>query len=198
MYASWAGLPAKEITPKTLRYTAAANLLEGGCSLEELKEFMGHTDIDVTRAFVNGIEKCKQQGWGSRSYLSKRRSVGAQPGNRNAGGLEQYLAAAKADGVFEELVDVLKAEPGFDGEILLLRLALRAVLDDMLDCDDLDEGIKRLKVVGSAAERIGVLVYKRWKMKQVTQAEEMQAALRQAIDELMQERRQTGTAAARE
>jgi site-specific recombinase XerD len=56
MYAGWAGLEAEEITPKALRYTAASNLLRKGCRLEELKEFMGHTDLDVTRVFLKGIE----------------------------------------------------------------------------------------------------------------------------------------------
>ncbi len=57
MYALWAGLPAEEITPKALRYTAGARKWKAACTLEELRDFMGHTDVDVTRKFVRRLEE---------------------------------------------------------------------------------------------------------------------------------------------
>lgn len=62
MYARWAGLAAEEITPKALRYTAAARKLSKGCSLEELSKFMGHSDGDVTRVWVREVIGDKAKG----------------------------------------------------------------------------------------------------------------------------------------
>ena len=57
MYASWAGLPADEITPKTLRYTAARRRWEQGWTLKELTEFLGYTDVETTRRLVKNWKR---------------------------------------------------------------------------------------------------------------------------------------------
>lgn len=49
MYARWAGLVYEEITPKALRYTAAARKVREGMGFKELTEFMGYEDVDVGR-----------------------------------------------------------------------------------------------------------------------------------------------------
>ena len=47
-----AGLP-KEATPYWLRHTYAQHLLEAGVSVFEIKEMLGHDDIDATRRYLH-------------------------------------------------------------------------------------------------------------------------------------------------
>jgi integrase/recombinase XerD len=47
-----AGLP-KEATAYWLRHTYAQHLLEAGVSVFEIKEMLGHDDIDATRRYLH-------------------------------------------------------------------------------------------------------------------------------------------------
>ncbi len=47
-----AGLP-KEVTPYWLRHTYAQHLLEAGISVFEIKEMLGHDDIEATGRYLH-------------------------------------------------------------------------------------------------------------------------------------------------
>jgi hypothetical protein len=93
----------------------------------------------------------------------------------------------EAEGLLDGLVDELKKESGLDMEIVLLRVVFGVVGGAAMETENLEEGMRWLKVMGSLARRIADLVYKRWKMKRENEKEDVQEATRQAIQELWEE-----------
>lgn len=55
-YASEAGI-RKDISPRMLRHSFAAHLLENGADVSQLKELLGHSDASSTNVYVNYIKQ---------------------------------------------------------------------------------------------------------------------------------------------
>ena len=61
-YADLAGIE-KEITPHTLRHSFAANLLENGAQLKDIKEMLGHSDISSTQVYAQILKNKYAQAY---------------------------------------------------------------------------------------------------------------------------------------
>jgi hypothetical protein len=98
----WAELPAEEITPKALHYTAGRRKWNAGCTVEALPAFMGHADVETTWAWVKELQTGEQQN--GAGYQSRRRKRGGTIGNSNAGVLTRYLAEMlRTEGLGEQI-----------------------------------------------------------------------------------------------
>ncbi len=61
-YAELAGID-KDITPHTLRHSFAANLLENGAQLKDIKEMLGHADISSTQVYAQILKNKYAQAY---------------------------------------------------------------------------------------------------------------------------------------
>lgn len=61
-YADAAGID-KDITPHTLRHSFAANLLENGAQLKDIKEMLGHSDISSTQVYAQILKNKYAQAY---------------------------------------------------------------------------------------------------------------------------------------
>lgn len=61
-YADLAGIE-KDITPHTLRHSFAANLLENGAQLKDIKEMLGHSDISSTQVYAQILKNKYAQAY---------------------------------------------------------------------------------------------------------------------------------------
>lgn len=61
-YAELAGIE-KDITPHTLRHSFAANLLENGAQLKDIKEMLGHSDISSTQVYAQILKNKYAQAY---------------------------------------------------------------------------------------------------------------------------------------
>jgi integrase len=152
-YARWAGLPAEEITPKALRYTAAAIKLREGRSVEQIREELGHSEVSVTQALVKALQAENAQK--RASYHSQRRTCGGTIGNDNAAVLQRYLAEVLAtDGLGEPI-----PTSGLVWmEIRALRHAIFQVVEKWNEVKDLKTAIKVLNVTVRACVGVARLM----------------------------------------
>ena len=55
-YAVKAGIE-REISPHSFRHTFAIHMLENGLSLLELRELLGHTNLETTKVYLEALER---------------------------------------------------------------------------------------------------------------------------------------------
>jgi hypothetical protein len=152
-YAGWAGLPAKEITPKALRYTAGVRKWQAGASVEELQELLGHAEVESTRAWLKEVRA--GQGARGAAYHSQRRMRGGSLGNSNADVLKRYLIEMLTT---EGLGGRVQTRGDLRLEIWILRLALCRLVAVSMEIKDVDSAMRILNVVGRACIRIMRLI----------------------------------------
>ena len=56
-----AGYVSPRLTAHSLRHSAATLALQGGMSLEDVKEFMRHSSINVTLVYIHTVNRLKSQ-----------------------------------------------------------------------------------------------------------------------------------------
>ena len=56
-----AGYNSPRLTAHSLRHSAATLALQGGMSLEDVKEFMRHSSINVTLVYVHTVNRLKSR-----------------------------------------------------------------------------------------------------------------------------------------
>lgn len=190
-YAGWAGLPAKEITPKALRYTAGVRKWQAGGSVEELQELLGHAEVESTRRWIEEFRS--GNGMRKAAYRSQRRKQGARIGNSNADVLKRYLIEMMTT---EGLSGRVQTRGDLRLEIWILRLALYRLVAVSMDVNDVNSAMRILSVIGRACIRIMRLIEAEQKLEWFDPVSE-DRQLDQRYEELLEEERGNQYEAAR-
>jgi hypothetical protein len=143
-----------------------------------------------------------------RSYVSKRRKRGAQPGNLNADGLGKFAGQEKSEEEAEPEVfsvdieglknlmsrdderqddEVSRGMQGLESEIQMMRIAMRKLMRMARQATTLGEVMKATQILSLAGERLASMLLAQSRLEKEGKSEfnrEVNLAIRQALKEL--------------
>jgi integrase len=180
-YAAWAGLPAQEITFRTLRHTAALLEAEWGEDEAGPESFVEQAGRQSRRRFV---ERLAQAAIPPPALQVEepypRGSFQARPGEQRY--LTHGLYAAHLPET--ELEGTPCKEPNLDREIARLRAVMERALALALERDSPEYSLKLLEVYSQAATRLASLLKAERQLKQDGVVPLLEEAIRQAAEEM--------------